>query len=509
MTQNNLSVRRRALSSLALGGLLVGSLVVACSKEQKDPDISNTNTGNNNGGNSSSSGGMTSTGGSTGGTAVGGDATGGTGGGAGGACAVPHQVPDRMTHVCVCPNSLPDECPTTGCVNLMTDPDNCGTCGTACAAGADCNAGTCTTAPTVVATLTGCTAPPATAMADAPRATPRMILANGVFYFSDPGKGTISSIPVAGGMPTELISGEMEPDSLAVDATSIYWSTRVDNTIRKMPLAGGTATTLITLDAPDLDFGGANPNPPTMIAVSGNLLYFTHKADIFSIPTTGVGAGDAGSGTPPTLPDLAHCMTLPNFDANAVPTTAGDPVPGATYVTGSNASCFKGGFPRAIAANGTNLIYTVKLREAVEANTLDGSMFLKLGASQPSLVHDYVQITDTAGYWARESHVYRAMLSAQGVGAMGAVANEPVVTTSGFDNVTAMTITATHAYIAGEDGHIVRGALPAMPLPQGAQLPPPEAVVRDQVGAAWLSSDATNLYWFKPDCSINKVALPQ
>ncbi|HTM44935.1 MAG TPA: hypothetical protein VL137_08270 [Polyangiaceae bacterium] len=506
MTQNNLSVRRRALGTLALGGLLVGSLMIACSKEQKDPDISNTNTGNNNGGTTSNTGGTASnnggTGGSTGGTAT----TGGAGGAAGGACAVPHQVVNRMTQMCACPGSLPDECPTTGCVSLMTDPANCGTCGNACDAGADCNAGTCTMAPSAVATLTGCTAQDPTAAA---RPSPRMILANGVFYITDPGKGTVSSLPVAGGTPTSIAANQMEPDSLAVDATSVYWANRGDNTIHKAPLAGGADTTLLTLDAPSSDFAGADPNPPTMIAVSGNLIYFTHKADIFSIPTTGVAAGDAGAGTAPTLPDMAHCMSLPNYDANQVPTVPGPAVPGATYITGSNASCFKGGYPRAVAANGTNIIYTVKLREAVEANVLDGSMFLKLGASQPSLVHDFVELNDTAGYWARESHVYRAFLNAQGVGAMGAVANEPVVTTSGFDNITAMTLTATHAYIAGEDGHIVRGALAAMPLAMGASPPPAEAVLRDQKGAAWLTHDATNLYWLNPDCSINTVPLPQ
>ncbi len=49
-------------------------------------------------------------------------------------------------------------------------------------------------------------------------------------------------VPLDGGTPTAIASGQMGPEHLAVDSTSVYWTTRT--TVMKAPLDGGPLTTL-------------------------------------------------------------------------------------------------------------------------------------------------------------------------------------------------------------------------------------------------------------------------
>jgi hypothetical protein len=63
------------------------------------------------------------------------------------------------------------------------------------------------------------------------------------------------TVPLAGGTPVTLASGQQSIDSIAVDASGIYWvnSRSTLGTVMKLALGGGTPVTLAA--GQDLPFG--------------------------------------------------------------------------------------------------------------------------------------------------------------------------------------------------------------------------------------------------------------
>jgi hypothetical protein len=86
---------------------------------------------------------------------------------------------------------------------------------------------------------------------------------------SVPLMGEVLSVPIAGGAPTTLASGQAGPRAIAVDATAIYWineGSKDDGAVMKLPLAGGKPVALAT-----------GRTQPTDIAVDGTAVYWTES----------------------------------------------------------------------------------------------------------------------------------------------------------------------------------------------------------------------------------------
>ncbi len=205
------------------------------------------------------------------------------------------------------------------CVDLQYDPNNCGTCGHGCLGGA-CSGGLCQPillAPAQVFDLA--------------------VEGSNIYLTAD---FTVSTVPITGGSPVVLASGQNYARGIAVDGTNIYWANHAMRpsvgTIMSMPLSGGSPVVL-----------ASDPNAPNDVAVDAANVYWTDDGGaVQSVPLTG--------GNPTTLatsPSQAYAIAV---DSTSVywtvnsPTSQGNlmqvPLGGGPPVT--LASC--GGFDLAL-----------------------------------------------------------------------------------------------------------------------------------------------------------------
>jgi hypothetical protein len=109
-------------------------------------------------------------------------------------------------------------------------------------------------------------------------------------YWTNFWAGTVMKVALAGGTPATLASEQVGPTAIAVDATSVYWTTLT--TVMKVAIGGGTPETLAEEPNPDgtvlnvTEFreirssGRPLPGGPNSIAVDATSVYWTNNATL-------------------------------------------------------------------------------------------------------------------------------------------------------------------------------------------------------------------------------------
>jgi hypothetical protein len=136
----------------------------------------------------------------------------------------------------------------------LNDPHNCGSCGHDCQGGA-CQGGVCQP---VLLTVFSCN---------------DIALSGGYVYYA--ANAQLGRVPIGGGAPQMLVSGQMV--SLAVDATNVYYAmVGSPSVVGTVPLGGGTTTLLAT------------GNNVQSVAVDATTVFFSPQSGaISSVPKGG------------------------------------------------------------------------------------------------------------------------------------------------------------------------------------------------------------------------------
>ena len=403
-------------------------------------------------------GGFGNAGGSSGNASGGnsGSAQGGDGGmsagtgGTGGASACAEDCPAGgfcMAGECKCPSDKTDVCDAT-CVSLQASPEHCGTCSMACDPGAACSMGVCGEAPAELAKGTGCGAM-------------RLALVGTDLYWTEADSGAVKTMPVTGGTPADVATGQLKPLSIAADADGVYWANEGDesagsSTVMKkaLPLAAGAPVTLVTGTA-------ADPESPVIkaIAVADSTLYYTLVNDVRAISTDEAVTDDVVVGTATNL-DIGMAS----------------------------------GYPSGLAVDGTYVVWTTGIRSAIERDDLlEGSdAYLELGESQGDVLWHNVASDGTNAYWATTTNIVTSALVKEAGGA-----NTTLATTPDFKPITAFAIDAANVYFAN-DGSIFKA-----PLGGGD----PVIIARDQAAPSSMLVEGTTLYFATSDCAVRTLPL--
>jgi hypothetical protein len=325
---------------------------------------------------------------------------------------------DSCVDQCGCPTGM-TQCGTQ-CVDLSSDMNHCGACGNPCAAASPSTA-VCAAARCIV-TLASSGGPGAGITVDATS----VYWADGVNVLKVPlGGGDMSTLVVAEGSfqvavtPTSLywtsfdgIVGEVSLDGsmvatlvstqeptpppffLALDSSSLYWTTQTDNTIGtvvKMPLsAPGSFTTLATGQALSEGIGVANGT----VFWADETTVSPNVGTIMSTP--------AATGTVSVVATVDAPHTVAVDGTNIYWTSAAGAVVKAPQGGGSPVTLAPGNVPNGIAVDGESVYW---------ADTNGGALMkVAIGGGTPTTLAStsapqFVAVDGTSVYWTTSAEV--------------------------------------------------------------------------------------------------------
>jgi von Willebrand factor type D domain/Bacterial Ig-like domain (group 2) len=197
-------------------------------------------------------------------------------------------------------------------------------------------------------------------------ATTVAVDATSVYWTANGGFGTIMKAPLGGGTPTTLFGGYSSPGfqdsrafplAMAVDATSVYW-TNGGGDVLKIPIAGGNRVT-------SLAFGQTDA---AGLAVDATSVYWTNGGygTVMKVPIAGGTLTTLASGQygPAALAVDATCVYWTNNDNTVmkVPIAGGTPT---TLASGPSS----GPLPDAIAVDATSVYWTTSQSYLTPAGT--------------------------------------------------------------------------------------------------------------------------------------------
>jgi len=216
-------------------------------------------------------------------------------------------------------------------------------------------------------------------------------------YWAAPDDDAVVKVSLDGGSPVTLARNlEGSPLTVAVDATSVYWSN--GKSILEVPLAGGTPKTLASANLSDIA-------QQTNLAVTASGVYATTATTVLKIPLAG-GAPTtlASSQAPSSITADAANVYWTNLGGNAPSAVVKVPASGGTPVTLSMLPMLA--VPVAIAVDAMS-VYWIEAMGDVKKVPIAGGPTIPLATApdQPG----GIAVDATSVYWTDTSggNVYR------------------------------------------------------------------------------------------------------